>query len=671
MWQQIPPPIRLLLAPLLWLVLIMGGLRLGFGLWFELPTDPVPTVHWWQALYLGAKFDLRVALLLLTPLAILGWIPWLSPLSRFGRWLWSGYFVVAVAALLLLYIVDFGHYAYLGKRVDYTVLRFAADPLISAQMVWQSYPVVPLAVGLLLLLGAIGGWSWRHLGHYASVSYQPLPLLKRSVLISATVLLYFFAIYGKVSWYPLRWSDAFFTPHPFVGVLASNPAVYFVYSVNNGGTPFDEQAARQAYPMLADYLGVDRPDPDSDVLRYHRQVEATPLFEQPPNVVIVVLESFASFKTGLAGNALQPTPHFDQIAAQGIYFPNFFTPHTGTARSMFALMTAIADVQPNETASRNPTIASQQMIVNAFEGYEKFYFLGGSASWGNIRALFSNNIADITLYEEGSYNSPAVDVWGISDLDLFREANAVFSRQRSPFFAVVQTSGNHRPYTIPKDSAGFERLEPEVDVTEHGFISVEEFNAYRFMDHAIGHWMALAQQQDYFDNTLFLFFGDHGLNHEGGQHTHRQESQLTLGSYRVPLVLYAPGELAPQRREIVASEVDIMTTLAAITGHNHLNTTLGRNLFDSRYDSWRYAFTIEHHNPARIGLIGESVYYKVDSDGRNGVLHPLQDENPRGDISAEAPELAAMLKRLTLGYYETARYLLNHNPPVERESARR
>ena len=106
--------------------------------------------------------------------------------------------------------------------------------------------------------------------------------------------------------------------------------------------------------------------------------------------------------------------------------------------------------------------------MNAFKDHRKFYFLGGSASWANIRGLLANNIPGLEIYEEGSYTSPRVDVWGISDLSLFEEANDVLKNSDEPFFAIIQTSGNHRPYTIPEDNKGFKILaEDDLELHEN------------------------------------------------------------------------------------------------------------------------------------------------------------------------------------------------------------
>ena len=129
------------------------------------------------------------------------------------------------------------------------------------------------------------------------------------------------------------------------------------------------------------------------------------------------------------------------------------------------------DIELNKTSSRNPLVVRQHTIINAFKGYDKYYFLGGSANWGEIRGLLLHNIPGLHVFEEGSYSSPRVDVWGISDLNLFEEANKVLRKKKGkPFFAIIQTSGNHKPYTIPDDNRGFKVLAADEDeVVKYGF----------------------------------------------------------------------------------------------------------------------------------------------------------------------------------------------------------
>ena len=73
----------------------------------------VPAADVLQAWLLGLRFDLRIALLLLLPLAVLGGIRALDPAnSTTARRGWLVYLAVAIGATLLLHAVDLGQYAY-------------------------------------------------------------------------------------------------------------------------------------------------------------------------------------------------------------------------------------------------------------------------------------------------------------------------------------------------------------------------------------------------------------------------------------------------------------------------------------------------------------------------------------------------------------------------------
>lgn len=670
--QRIPRLIRLSAVLLLVLLAAFSAARLVFWYIFDNPNDPLALADLARSLYIGLKFDLRLSLLIIAPLLLLGWIKWLSPLaSSLARKIWTGYFFLALFAVAAFLVSDFGHYAYLAVRLDSTVLRFLANPLISAQMVWESYSVLTWFFCLLIMFGLAWLGLSALLRRFALASNPDLRFTHRLAWSLLVLLLLGAGIYGKFSWYPLRWSDAFFTTHPFASTLAFNPVLYFYETFKEGGLEYDEDAVRAEYPLLASYLGVDRPDRQS--LNFARLVEPMRTPRKPLNVIVVILESLASYKTGLSGNPLRPTPHFDALAADSLYFKNFFTPTAGTARSVFTAVTGLPDVQLHSTSSRNPTIVNQHVILDAYAGYEKMFFLGGSANWGNIRGMLMNNIKGLRLYEEGSYASPRNDVWGISDLNLFREAHRVFEGEQNPFFAVILTSGNHRPYTIPEDNEGFEPVDiPHEELLKYGFRSLAEFNAYRFMDHGIGRFLAMAEQSDYYKNTMFVFFGDHGLSGDAGQHSPDSETRLGLGLNRVPLVIHAPA-LFPQGEilDTVASEMDLMTTLASITGHAHVNTTLGRDLFNPRFDHNRLAFIMHHASQATIGVVDEEFFFRMHLDGSGRLLQRIHAEDPRPNLIEDHPERARRMHDLTRSLYEATRYIANNNPKISAGSVSR
>ena len=65
----------------------------------------------------------------------------------------------------------------------------------------------------------------------------------------------------------------------------------------------------------------------------------------------------------------------------------------------------------------------------------KHYFLGGNPEFNNFEGLLKN-IDGLQMHTAGSFTSPKINVWGISDKDLFLEANNVFNKQTQTFLCL-------------------------------------------------------------------------------------------------------------------------------------------------------------------------------------------------------------------------------------------
>ncbi|HLJ73316.1 MAG TPA: LTA synthase family protein [Thermoanaerobaculia bacterium] len=583
-------------------MVVLSILRVVFYLAFR--PHAIPAHDLAQAFYLGLKFDARLAAIISFPLLFFS----------------STIYIAIVETLLaVVYAADFASYAYIRQRLNAELLEFLRNPLISWHMAWESYHVVHFAIAVIAFIALI------------VVLIKPRAANREPRAVRLVVAILFLAcIYGKISRYPLRWSDAFFSTGSFAGELALNPPQYLFETMREEPPRFDVGHLRRLYPIMARYLGVDRAVP-------FNLVRTPPLFPQvrgTPNIVLIQLESFAAFKSSAFGNRLDACPNFDGIARSGILFTNAYSPSEKTARALFSVVFGIPDVSPWQASAHNPLTVDQATIVNAFAGYDRFYFLGGSANWSNIRGMLAHNIAGLRIFEEGSYNAKPVDIWGISDDDLFLAANDVFKSERKPFFAIVMTSGNHRPYTIPPDAHGFQVVhEPDSVLKANGFEDNDEFNGFRLLDHAIGLFFERARREPYFANTIFVLYGDHGTR------TGAPAGALTLGDlallvYHVPLVIYAPF-LPPRRVDTAASHVDILPTIASLCGRPYRNRTLGIDLFDPARakNASAFVFTTFHEPPA-LGLVQGSRYTMVKSG--------------ETDTLGEA-------------FYEFSRWLLYHN----------
>jgi len=660
--HNIPRLIRLLLIVTGLHLFLFFLLRFALYWYFKTPTDPIPTETLIHAFYLGTKFDLRLSLLMTLPLFLLGGIRSISPFEHnITRRFWLTLQTLIFSFVLFVYFINFAYFSYLHQPLDASALRFLENFSISMEMVWSTYPIISLSL-LLLAITLVYGFILNKIINYYSDVLVPMRTRKRKIafgFLSAFIVI--FGLYGKLSYYPLRWSDAFFSTHNFVPVVAMSPHLYFLNTLKNREVSFDIEKVKKYYPAVTKYLGVTKPN--INTLNFDRIVTPPKRFDKQPNIVIVIMESFSAYKTGVFGNPLNPTPHIDALANNGIYFNNFYTPSTGTARSVWTAVTSTPDIETTKTSTRNPLIVNQKTLINAFKDYEKLYFIGGSASWGNIRGLLSANIPGLKLYEEGQYTAPRMDVWGISDLHLFEEANSVLKTQDKPFFAIVQTSGNHRPYNIPEDNRGFKQKEiNNRDAKDYGFQSSKEYNAFRFMDHSVGFFIEQAKKEKYFDNTIFVFFGDHGVIGQG-KHMTAAQRQLHINPLNVPLIFYAPKLLKSKRYTMAANEVDVLPTLTSLAGIPHTNGSLGSDLLNPKIDPNRFVFTMEHTNPWLISLVSKNLMFSDTVLNQKPTLHDLNSETPRKDISSQNRSEAKRLEDLTFGIYETLKYIRYHNKP--------
>jgi len=574
-----------------------------------------------------------------------------------ARRLWGGFTLLLLGVLLLAYVMDFATYGYIHTRLNGTLLMFLENLRISSRMMWESYPVLRIAAALAVLL-TLAGLGLGRLSR--GLAFAPVAPWLRGLGNAALTVLLLAVMYGKVSRYPLRWAEAFEARKPFQAHLALNPVLFFLETRRQMDGGFDLPKVRALQPVMADYFGIPVRQDAGSLPTLLRDCAPHPLVKGQPNVVFIQLESFAAFKTGVLGNPLDPTPFFDTLARRGILFDRFYVAMENTSHSMFATLFGVPDVSAVENATRNPLLLDQASVLAGLDGYDQSFFLGGSANWAQIRGVLKNNFKRLAIHEEGSYHSPVVDVWGICDADLLMEARAQFNTLPRPFWSYVQTSGNHPPFTIPGHLKDFHpvKLDPE-RLAAAGFTGNEEFNAVRLMDYSLQAFFEAAAKEPWFDNTVFLMWGDHGLPRGSRD---KRFGDLTLAIHNVPFVIFAPALLQARRDHRIATQMDILPTLASLLGRPYRTATLGKDLLDPAFKDRSAAFTFTtFRRPARFGLLQDDYYLNVDPDG-SAALYRTDEADP-ADRGASEPERKARMLTLATGFHEWSKYLLSHNKP--------
>ena len=461
--------------------------------------------------------------------------------------------------------------------------------------------------------------------------------------------------------YPLRWSNAYSLGSDYKANVALNPMQSFFSTLNFRSSKIDTDLIKKNYSVIADYLTIPSNEQDAQNLQFariHNPVNNNLEASTIKNVVLVICESFSAYKSSMMGNPLNTTPYFNDMKKQGVYFNRAFSPAYGTARGVWAVLTGTPDVLEGKTSSRNPLAVDQHSIIADFKNYEKYYFLGGSASWANIRGVLTNNISDLKIFEQGSYQSSEIDVWGISDKNLFLEANKTLSKNTKPFFAIIQTADNHRPYTIPAEDLKVfvKKTVPKDSLLKFGFENNEEYNAFRYTDFCIEQYIEAAKKEKYFNETLFVFIGDHGIKGDAGTMLPKSFTEQGLTNMHVPLLFYAPSILQPKEYSIPVSQLDVLPSIASLCNIPYTNTTMGKNVFITVQQKDNAIFLYDDFNQ-QIGVLNNEFYYgyQLKNPSKPIFESALNNEVVKNDSVQKQMDI------LTKTIYETAKYMLIHN----------
>jgi len=605
--------------------------------------------------FLGLRYDLRWIAIVLLPIIFLSLVPRFSPFySRRNKKWWTWYLAVITFFVFFFFAADFGNFSYNNTRLDAGALNFYEDAKIALQMLWQTYPMTWMLLGLIVVV-ILFRWMFRH-SHWTVLHRTDglgIPYKRKWFLVSFFILSFF--IYGS-SFLPLKWNKAFGLNDSFKSYLALNPLQNFFTTLRFRSPQYNESKARESFSTMAEWMQL----PDKTSFSYQRQVmPGSNALESRPNIVLVMCESFSMYKSSMSGNPLNTTPFFNEMCGNGIFFEKCFSPSYGTARGLFGIITGIPDAQQYKFSTRNPEALQQHTIINNFEGYSKYYFLGGNPEFNNFQGLL-HNIDGLQMVTEGKFHEPKMNVWGISDKNLFLEANERFKNETKPFFAFIQTSDNHRPFMIPAEDNDFEKQELSPDTLhKYGFESVDEYNSFRYSDYCFKKFIAAASKESYFHNTIFVFIGDHGVSGNAKAIYPSTWTTQRLTDEHVPLLFYAPYLLQPQRRKEVVSQIDVLPTIAGMIQEPYTNTTLGRDLLQPSSKN-NYAFIVTQDGT--IGMVTDEYYFTKNINLPQGQLFSLNGEQINCSLE-EKEKIISKLSEFSTAFFETAKWMLINNKP--------
>ena len=526
----------------------------------------------------GIRFDLSIILVLCVPFLLLLSMP---VYKRWWLWL-NGSLLSFVVLVLLAFLVGDVLYFKEGSRHVGEELMVALDDIsfmfsITVNQFW--YYFIPLIVLLVLCLLSIFFANRYHRSGHGHAGKMGL----------AIVLLYL-GITGGTGWRLLELHDAYLRGMIWANLVVSGPFHAF-HVLKREFLPIKNQTfdTVQAIKMVKTQISWSMERYQRENLPLVRRVNRGLLPLKFPNIMIVVLESWSGhFVDSYSDGKLGVTPYFDKLSKEGVQFTNFYPNGSASLFGLNAILTG------NPQSIRTPILGKGLENHKIFRIGKEFKAIGYSTFFAQTalrRSFKMDQVAESLGFSDyfgkEDYQSSYASSANGRDDEMYMFVQKFVERLKKPFLGVLFTGSTHIPYQVDKRFWKY----PHDGKDRNGF-----FNSLYFADYAIEQFMESVRRQDWFENTVFFFVADHTL-----------ERQVLGVEARIPLLIYCPKYLRPKKTDMIASQVDIIPTIAHLMGPSFDYTGIGKSLFASEPGR-----IILVHDPPFMGIANEKGYLRHD-----------------------------------------------------------
>jgi len=586
-----------------------------------------------KAFAAGLRFDIAAASMFLAAPFLLMNLPARFALSRrwFHSWAWVACAVACAMALLL--VADINFFAYTGRHMSNDLVVLQEKTTVTE----MGNHALATTIALLTVAGICLAWRGVLRTPLADAELRPIPF----VILAFLLLL---GVRGHLSkGRPMSVVDAFRGGSTAQGNLTING----VFSTAKG--------------VFSARGGVKRKLSPEEAMKRVRTLQLgsdpefpfTSAYDGPAlarNLVIVMLESWAPKYLGSFGGEPQGiTPCFDALAKKGQLFRRFYAAGIDSVTCVQAALMGFTRHPGMKYLGRGNlalTDFSRFGQLAASRGYRTIFIQPSRPhawSFGSIAEMlgFQTYFAGPDIPLRRSYPDPKASRSGW-DYETLMFALDKIGASGEPFVALVFTGTTHGPFPDPGEKF---HLHPHVTRTLGAYL-----NVLHYADWSLGEFMRAAEETEWYEDTAFLFLGDH---------TMRSIPDVGLRSsdlrdrYHVPMLLYVPGHTQPEVVDRVCSQLDILPTIVRLLGFSEPYAAVGESLPRSD-DSWAFV-----SDGATIGLIGEDGY----------VLHDLRRRQETGGActGAEFDRLERLLLTLDAATYYAVRtnHWLNPRPVQE------
>jgi len=243
------------------------------------------------------------------------------------------------------------------------------------------------------------------------------------------------------------------------------------------------------------------------------------------NVVYVHMESIQNFLMNLEFNGEVVTPNLNKLASEGMFFSNFY-PQISTGTSSDAEYIMLSGLMPSSSGTIFVSYYDNTFNTIATNLNNKGYYT--FSMHGNYSSMWNRNnvhprLGYSELYYRESYVFDTEKDWiglGVNDKVFFKQSVEKLEnieKTYENYFGTVITLSNHSPFASQEvfdlDISDY-YIDEETGInTSSCYLCNRDVGRYivssHYADEALGDFLTYIKESDYFNNTVFVFYGDH------------------------------------------------------------------------------------------------------------------------------------------------------------------
>ena len=372
-----------------------------------------------------------------------------------------------------------------------------------------------------------------------------------------------FGIRGRMGYNPIKVSQAYCCDDPFLNQLGVNPVFNLLTSTlddyRKENKELDLMSERQA---LSDVRRILNRSGMPEISPIARKVERIGM-PTGKNVVLVFMESMSASLMGSFGSDKQLTPYLDSLFQRSLSFTRFYSSGIHTNHGIYSTLFSFPVIM-KRNAMKGSVIPVYSGLPSVLKnnGYCNLFFMTHESQYDNMNAFLRTNGFDEIYAQENYPSKKVVNSFGVQDDFMYEYALPVLNEKAKagvPFFSVLLSISNHPPYVIPP------YFHPHSEKLEDQIVDYADWSIRQFMQEA--------EKQPWFDNTIFVFLGDHG------KMVGVPECEMPQSYNHIPLMIYGKT-ISPAVHTGFGGQVDVAPTLLGLLNINYLQNNFGVNLLE-------------------------------------------------------------------------------------------